>query len=57
MPNDGLWVPLVTMPNGYSYHLQEPAFFSWFYGGLPLGVNGWYSDNDTFTTNAGLPCK
>jgi hypothetical protein len=56
-PLTGTSIPLVTMPNGYSYHLQELAFFSWFYGGLPLGVNGWYSDNDTFTTNAGPPCK
>jgi hypothetical protein len=56
-PLTGTDMPTVTMPNGYSYHLQELAFFSWFYGGLPLGVNGWYSDNDTFTTNAGPPCK
>jgi hypothetical protein len=56
-PLTGTALPTVTMPNGYAYHLQELAFFSWFYGGLPLGVNGWYSDNDTFTTNAGPPCK
>ena len=39
--------------NGYTYHLQELAFFSWFYHSSPsLGVNGWYSDQDTFTTSA-----
>jgi hypothetical protein len=24
--------PPVTMSNGFTYHLQELAFFSWFYG-------------------------
>lgn len=37
----------------YNYHYQELAFFSWFYHQSPsLGVNGWYSDNGTFTTPA-----
>jgi hypothetical protein len=37
------------MPNGFTYHLQELAFFSWFYRQDPsTGVNGWYSDNGTF---------
>jgi len=56
-PLTGLDVPNVTMPNGYSYHLQELAFFSWFYGAPSIAVNGWWSDNDTFTTNAGPPCR
>jgi hypothetical protein len=35
------------------YHLQELAFFSWFYHSKPsLGVNGWYSSNGTFTSPA-----
>ncbi len=35
------------------YHLQELAFFSWFYHSRPsLGVNGWYSSNGTFTAAA-----
>ena len=39
--------------NGFTYHPQELAFFSWFYHQKPsLGVNGWYSDQDTFTTPA-----
>jgi len=46
----------VTMPNGYNYHLQELAFFSWFIGGPSLAANGWYSSNGTFTTDAGAPC-
>ncbi|MHB8107959.1 MAG: hypothetical protein ACYDH4_11125 [Candidatus Cryosericum sp.] len=38
---------------GFTYHPQEPAFFSWFYHQSPsLGVNGWYSDQGIFTTYA-----
>jgi hypothetical protein len=41
---------------GKTYHLQELAFFSWFYHSSPsLGVNRWYSSNGTFTTSA-APC-
>jgi hypothetical protein len=46
----------VTMPNGFDYYLQELAFFSWFTGGSSFGVNGWYSNNGTFLTDAGPPC-
>ena len=42
--------------NGYTYHLQELAFFSWFFGPPSIAVNGWYSDNGTFLTDAGPPC-
>ena len=42
--------------NGFTYHPQELAFFSWFYHQSPsLGVNGWYSDQGKFKTFAG-PC-
>jgi len=42
--------------NGFTYHPQELAFFSWFYHQSPsLGVNGWYSDKGTFKTFA-PPC-
>jgi hypothetical protein len=38
---------------GFTYHPQELADFSWFYHQSPsLGVNGWYSDQGTFTTFA-----
>jgi hypothetical protein len=38
---------------GFTYHPQELAFFSWFYHQKPsLGVNGWYSDQGTFTAPA-----
>lgn len=56
-PLTGSLVPLVTMPNGFTYHLQELAFFSWFYGMPSIAVNGWFSDNNTFTGDAGPPCQ
>ncbi|MGH7840626.1 MAG: hypothetical protein ACREQT_03810 [Candidatus Binataceae bacterium] len=62
-PLSGILVPSVTMPNGFTYDLQELAFFSWFYRqslprGVPsLGVNGWFSNNNTFTSDAGPVCS
>ena len=39
--------------NGFTYHPQQLAFFSWFYHQKPsLGVHGWYSDQGTFKTPA-----
>jgi hypothetical protein len=30
--------------NGFTYHLQDLAFVSWFYETKPsIGANGWYS--------------
>jgi hypothetical protein len=55
-PLTGTNIPTVTMPNGYAYHLQELAFFSWFFGAPSIAVNGWFSDNNTFTADAGPPC-
>jgi hypothetical protein len=43
--------------NGFTYRLQELAFFSWFYGAPSIGVNGWFSDNGTFLADAGPVCK
>ena len=56
-PLSGTLMPPVVMPNGFTYHLQELAFFSWFFGAPSLGVNGWFSDNGTFLTDAGPPCQ
>jgi hypothetical protein len=56
-PLTGTNVPSVTMPNGFAYNLQELAFFSWFFGGTSIGINGWYSNNGTFMTDAGRPCS
>jgi hypothetical protein len=55
-PLTGTGVNPVTMKNGYTYQLQELAFFSWFFGGQSLGVNGWYSSGGTFTSDAGPVC-
>jgi hypothetical protein len=38
---------------GPTYHLQELAFFGWFYDDN-IGVNGWYSSRGTFTSGATL---
>jgi len=56
-PLSGSLLPAVTMPNGVGYHLQELAFFSWFFRQNPsLGIDGWYSNNDTFKSGAGSVC-
>ena len=43
--------------NGFTYHLQELAFYSWFYGAPSIGIHGWFSDNGTFLTDAGPVCQ
>jgi len=55
-PLTGTNIAPITMPNGFTYHLQELAFFSWFFGKPSIGVNGWYSNNGTFMMDAGAPC-
>jgi hypothetical protein len=54
-PLSGTDLPAVKMPNGFTYHLQELAFFSWFYGAPSVAVNGWFSDNNTFSDKSGTP--
>ena len=39
----------VVVQNGLTYHLQEEAYFSWFFGTPNLGTPGFYSNNSTFT--------
>jgi hypothetical protein len=56
-PLTGSESPRIAMPNGFTYHLQELAFFSWFFGAPSVGVNGWFSNNGTFLTDAGPPCQ
>jgi len=48
-PLSGTNYPAVTM-SGFKYHLQELAFFSWFYGPPSIAAGGLYSDNGTFTS-------
>jgi hypothetical protein len=56
-PLSGTEFPALLAANGVTYHMQELAFFSWFYRQVPsIGVNGWFSDNNTFTSDAGPAC-
>ena len=55
-PLTGTEAPPIVMSNGFTYHLQELAFFSWFFGAPSVGVNGWFSNNGTFLTDAGPVC-
>lgn len=57
-PLSGKLMPAVLMSNGFTYHLQEMAFFDWYYRITPsIGENGWYSMNGTFTAGGGAVCK
>ncbi len=57
-PLSGTLMPAIKMSNGFSYHVQEMAFFDWYYRVTPsIGVNGWYSNNGTFTSDAGAVCN
>jgi hypothetical protein len=53
-PLTGTQIPPITMSNGFTYHLQELAFFPWFFRTSSTSVNGWYSDNGTFTSAQGV---
>jgi hypothetical protein len=55
-PLTGTEAPRIVMANGFTYHLQELAFFSWFYNSRSVGIHGWFSDNGTFLSDAGPPC-
>jgi hypothetical protein len=47
--------PAITMTNGFTYHPQELAFYSWFYNSSTdpsLGAGGKFSSNGHYTTPA-----
>ena len=50
--SDGHEFPSVVL-GGMTYHPQELAMFSWFMGTPSLGVDGDFSNNATFTNDAG----
>ena len=50
-PLSGTTFPVTI--SGTTYHLQELAFFGWFYDDN-IGINGWYSTRGTFLSGAGL---
>ena len=48
----------ISMPNGFTYNLQEMVYSSWFYDQVPsIGAGGWYSDQGTLTTYAAAGCQ
>jgi len=51
-PLTGKNVHNVTM-NGFTYHLQELAYFSWFFGPPSIETGGKFSDNGTFKSAQG----
>lgn len=53
----GFFMPPVVGRNGYTYTVQELAYFSWFYGGPSFAAGGAYSNNNTLTTDAGPACS
>ena len=56
-PLSGTDFPAVSL-NGFTYHMQELAYFSWFYRQSPsLGTDGDFSNNETFETDAGPVCS
>ncbi len=55
-PLSGTLFSGITLSN-FTYHPQELAFFDWFFRISPSrGAGGDYSDNGTFTTDAGAVC-
>jgi hypothetical protein len=56
-PLTGTNISPIVGKNGFTYHLQELAFYSWFYGAPSVGIHGWFSDNATFLTDAGPTCQ
>jgi hypothetical protein len=51
-PLSGTEAPAIAH-NGFTYHFQELAFFSWFYRDVPSqGAGGLYSSNGTFKGDA-----
>jgi hypothetical protein len=53
----GFFMPPVTGKNGYTYTVQELAYFSYFYGGPSFAAGGGYSNNNTLTSDAGPACS
>jgi hypothetical protein len=50
-------LPPITGSNGFAYHLQELAYFSWFFRTVSIGAGEQFSDNGTLVTSAGPVCQ
>jgi hypothetical protein len=50
---------VIVGSNGFGYHLQELAFFSWFFRTPSIGAGAcaFYSDNGTLALDAGAACQ
>lgn len=47
----------ITGANGFTYHLQELVFYSWFFRTPPIGAGGTFSDDGTLAVDAGPICQ
>jgi hypothetical protein len=56
-PLTGTLLPVITGPNGFDYHVQELAYFSWFFRTPSTGAGSALSNNGTLTANAGAVCR
>jgi hypothetical protein len=57
-PVNGRSAPLINI-GGHNFHVQELAFFSWFFdvnGAISLGAGGKFSSNGKFTGPSKSPC-
>jgi hypothetical protein len=52
-PLTGIGNPFTVNMSGYTYHLQELAMYSWFYGPPSIGAGKKFSDNGSFTSAQG----
>lgn len=52
--SDSIGTGFTITQNGFAYHLQELAFFNWFFGGTSTGAGGKYSNNGAFSGFAKL---
>jgi hypothetical protein len=50
-------LPPIQGANGFAYHLQELAYFSWFFRTSSIAAGGQFSDNGTLLMNAGPVCQ
>jgi hypothetical protein len=55
-PLSGTLFPSVTL-SSFTYHPQELAFFSWFFGTPSTGTDFDFSNNETFEADAGGICS
>jgi hypothetical protein len=50
-------LPAITGSNGFAYHLQELAYFSWFFRTTAIGAGALFSDNGALVKDAGPVCQ